>query len=339
MEQIKRYVYAVTRQLPQKQRPEIERELHSLIEDMVEERVLSGKDAESATEEVLLELGNPNALAANYRGKQRFLISPELFYSYMVVMKIVLISIFVSMTAVFAIEFILNPMEIAVQFANYLLSLFMVIIQGFAWVTISFAIIEYAGVKFPKNGPGTKKEWKPSQLSPVPNPSTLIKPSEPITSIIFSILFLVLFTFSTHMFGIFVFQEGQLLNVVPFFNEEVFRRFIPIIWLLIALSILRDCLKIITKKWTKSLIGLHILFVIASFLLALIMFTNPMIWNSNFTNDLVEFSLLSEGSETFDLVATIWERATQGIIYVIALITLIDIIHTSLKAYRMKNAG
>lgn len=210
MEQIKRYIYAVTQKLPQKQRKDIERELESLIEDMVEERVHGGEEAELATEKVLLEMGNPNALAEKYRGNQRYLISPDFFDFYLTVMKVVMISIIVSLTVVFAIEFILDPMEVTGHFFNYMNSMFLVAVQGFAWVTIAFALIEYAGIKLPKNRLESKKEWRPSQLPPIPDPKTVIKSSEPITSIIFSVLFLVLFTFSVQLLGLILFHEGQL---------------------------------------------------------------------------------------------------------------------------------
>lgn len=38
MELIDRYIYAVTKKLPQKQREDIEKELRTLIDDMLEER-------------------------------------------------------------------------------------------------------------------------------------------------------------------------------------------------------------------------------------------------------------------------------------------------------------
>ncbi|MFF2157255.1 permease prefix domain 1-containing protein [Paenibacillus chitinolyticus] len=64
MEIIDRYIYAVTQRLPEQQRDDIKRELQSLIEDMLEERMPTGQASKEDVESVLLELGPPNELAA-----------------------------------------------------------------------------------------------------------------------------------------------------------------------------------------------------------------------------------------------------------------------------------
>ena len=65
-EQIERYVYAVVRQLPAKQRGDIELELKSLINDMLEERCGDVTPTERDVNVVLAELGKPSELAARY---------------------------------------------------------------------------------------------------------------------------------------------------------------------------------------------------------------------------------------------------------------------------------
>ena len=61
-----RYIYAVTRNLPRASRQDIERELDTLIEDMLEARC--GKDAptEKDLRVVLTELGTPAELFRKY---------------------------------------------------------------------------------------------------------------------------------------------------------------------------------------------------------------------------------------------------------------------------------
>ena len=58
-ELIARYVYAVTRELPENQRLDIDKELRSLIEDMLDERCSGSDPAITDIEAVLSELGNP----------------------------------------------------------------------------------------------------------------------------------------------------------------------------------------------------------------------------------------------------------------------------------------
>lgn len=55
MEMMERYIYAVTRKLPQSQREDIGKELRGLIEDMLEERVPIGTVTEKDLEDVLID--------------------------------------------------------------------------------------------------------------------------------------------------------------------------------------------------------------------------------------------------------------------------------------------
>lgn len=64
MELFERYIYAVTQQLPMKQRADIEQELRSLMEDMLDERVQGREATTEDIESVLQELGPPNEMAA-----------------------------------------------------------------------------------------------------------------------------------------------------------------------------------------------------------------------------------------------------------------------------------
>ncbi|MBC8080171.1 MAG: hypothetical protein H7X86_07485, partial [Gorillibacterium sp.] len=104
MEVIDRYIYTVVQKLPQQQRAEIEMELRGLIEDMLEERVHGGGNPPEQVKEVLLELGDPRDLAAKYRGYQKYLISPELFYPYISVLKLVMFALFIAITVVYVVE-------------------------------------------------------------------------------------------------------------------------------------------------------------------------------------------------------------------------------------------
>lgn len=75
MEWIERYIYAVTKRLPESQREDVASELRSLIEDMLDERKQSEAATAQEIEEVLMELGHPSLLAQKYRGKDRVLIA------------------------------------------------------------------------------------------------------------------------------------------------------------------------------------------------------------------------------------------------------------------------
>ena len=62
---IERYIYAVIRYLPLKMRGDVEKELDSLISDMLEERCRDITPSEKDIRGVLMELGMPEELALN----------------------------------------------------------------------------------------------------------------------------------------------------------------------------------------------------------------------------------------------------------------------------------
>lgn len=73
MELIERYIYAVSRRLPVSQRADIEQELRTLIEDMIQERC-HGEVGQEQIMALLKELGDPAYLAGQYREEQKYLI-------------------------------------------------------------------------------------------------------------------------------------------------------------------------------------------------------------------------------------------------------------------------
>src|SRR5688572_27123362 len=91
MSLIDRYVAAVGRHLPEKDRADIEAEIRSMIEDMLEER---GHDIKSADNKVMTEtleqLGDPQLLAAKYSPPKRYLIGPDWYEGYVKVLQRVL---------------------------------------------------------------------------------------------------------------------------------------------------------------------------------------------------------------------------------------------------------
>ncbi len=73
------YITEVGRRLPAKNRADIEAEIRSAIQDMLDEKSqATGKPVDEAmTLEVLKAYGDPEKVAASYRG-ERYLIGPRL---------------------------------------------------------------------------------------------------------------------------------------------------------------------------------------------------------------------------------------------------------------------
>ena len=73
-----RYVTATVRDLPDKQRAEVVRELRTTIADQIDARPEAGRPISPEAERaVLTELGDPVRLAAGYSGRPLYLIGPR----------------------------------------------------------------------------------------------------------------------------------------------------------------------------------------------------------------------------------------------------------------------
>ena len=89
---IDRYVAQVGRSLPQSKRADIEKEIRSLLEDMLDDRSKTeGREAdEEMTLAVLKEMGEPEKVAAGYL-PEKYLIGPRLYPLFTLVLRVVLI--------------------------------------------------------------------------------------------------------------------------------------------------------------------------------------------------------------------------------------------------------
>ena len=90
MKLIDRYVREIGRRLPQKSSADIEKEIRSALEDMLEDR--SKKESrvvdEEMTIQVVKEYGKPEKVAASYL-PERYLIGPQLFSIFWMILQIV----------------------------------------------------------------------------------------------------------------------------------------------------------------------------------------------------------------------------------------------------------
>ncbi|RCX15389.1 hypothetical protein DFP94_11573 [Fontibacillus phaseoli] len=335
MEMIDRYVHAVTQRLPEQQREDIRKELYGLIEDMLEEESPLSDPAPEAVEKVLLQLGHPSAMAAKYRGHDRYLISPVMFESYLSTLKIVLLAILLAMTVVFVIESIVEPSAILDYFTGYLVSLFSTGSQGFLWVTVAFALIDY-GIrkKYAGSGELTKK-WSPADLPPIPDPKSQIKLAEPVAGIIFTILFTIIFMFGSDLIGVYA-HRNDTWHLITLMNPDVIGKYLPFIAILGILAVLKETYKIITRRRTGTLLAIHIGFSLVSLVFAGILLNTSGFWNPDFLSQLQAIGFAPQAGEDYEVIKTVWLTVTNNLFFFIALITVIDIISEIYKFYRVK---
>lgn len=311
MQLIERYIYAVTQKLPLAHREDIAQELRGLIEDMLEERTGGQPATESEMETVLLDLGSPKELAQKYRGTNKFLIGPELFDSYILVLKIVITTLAIGISASFVIQFIVEPVSILDIFIHSIVSIVTSIPAAFGWTTLGFAIAErYSTIK--AEDLRFEKAWTPRDLPSIPNVKGKINRSEPIIGIILYTIMILFFTFSMDYFGVWIFREG-FTGTIPFINENANFFFLLFIILILGFGILKESLKLIYGRWTTLLVTLTFILNIISFIAVMFIVVQSDFWNPHFMQEMIQYNLVSEESHGFEVVNTIWEQTTKWI--------------------------
>ena len=293
MDLIKIYVQEVTRRLPEKTRDDIALELQSTIEDMLPENY-----SEEEVKAVLLKLGDPAALAEQYRDRPSYLIGPGFYEPFIVILKLVLsISIPVSLIAFFVVQFADWSGEGAVLFfltsliGDMIVTIMNTAFHVFGWVTLVFFILERSGVS-PNRMSATGEKWKPENLKSIPYipRKKAIPRAEAIASIIFTVIWAVVYFNAHHFIGAYKRINGQegLELVAPVFNQDVLMSYGLVIVLFIAVEITLAILKWIDRQWTNRLAVVNTLYNLFSVILAIVILLNPDLIQPAFMEYMIE---------------------------------------------------
>lgn len=250
MNYIDRYIYAVVKYLPEKEREEIARELRANIEDMLE-----GDHTDENTKRVLEEMGSPYDLAISYMGKDNYIIGPRVYHAYLEVMKVIVVVALVLGVVIFAIDLITKGSEI-----ESLGDVISVIIGGFGtifsvllgfafWVTLFFVIIERTD-SYDEIRSSIDKPFNVSNLKDVPSVSRKkISKAEMIITMVFTIFTIYIFLFRNDLIAIY--SRGQ--EPIRAFNADAVSRYMFIVLLAGAFSVFVSTLKLIYGRWNEVL--------------------------------------------------------------------------------------
>ncbi len=274
---IDRYVYDVTRRLPEKSRPDVEKELRANIADMLPENA-----SQEDINKVLASLGNPAKMSEQYRARPRYLISPAIFDDYLTVLKLVIPVLAVVMVVLHLFGALTDtPIEgsygqvFASILGGVLGSLFSAVTNGFLWVTLAFALTEYF------NGMQKRKEWTIGDLPDIPPQNSVkISRSETIIGMVLSALFLVMLTRYQHLIA---WYEGGLDKVsTPLFSGMAINAYVPYVVALTACSWAVAAVKLYYGRWNAVTAALHALNAVAWAIASVLFLRSPDTFNPGF---------------------------------------------------------
>ena len=267
-EVLERYLLGVRRALTGKKREDIAKEIESSILDQLEERYPAAKEiTDNQIKDVLGEMGSPHKLAAQF-SPQRYLIGPQFFYAYTLVLRIV-VPVVVGALLLSIIIGALAGENVAVGFPfwEYLGTLWNGAFMATAFVTLVFVIMERVNAE---KDIEELKEFEQFKLEDLPELAAEEKnPSLPenIFEITFGVIGLAFFTYIINSGGqlpIFWSRESQ--QSILIFTES-FMRFVPIMMALSGLEIARSATLAAQARHSSVTNWWHIFTQVASMVL------------------------------------------------------------------------
>lgn len=257
-----RYIHAVTRLIPEEKRNDAAQELRTKIESMIEQK---GSYSEETEEQVLRELGNPRLYAEGYLDRKQFLIGPELYGTYLSLLKIVIPIAVIASLVGSSIDYVTNGKSVLDYIAGCFLGILTAGVTAFGWITAIFAVFERKGKE--KVLAEIAADWEPRQLPEPREPQKSFNRAGTFVGIGFTILFLIMLNGFTKLLG-FYYMEGGSLQIVPLLNEEAFRQYLPAVNGMLILQLLLTISKLLYKKWTYPIAAANLLLNLLGLVLA-----------------------------------------------------------------------
>lgn len=145
-----RYILAVVRSVPEKQRDDVAAELRASIADQIDARVASGEPASEAERQVLQDLGAPDALAAGYLDRPLHLIGPRYYLDWMRLLKLLLAIVLPCAALGIALGQVLSGAGFGPVVGSTVSGVLSVGVHLAFWVTLVFVILERTGARPPR---------------------------------------------------------------------------------------------------------------------------------------------------------------------------------------------
>ena len=278
MKLIDRYAAEVGRHLPPRSRGDIEAELRSTLEDMLEDRSQKqGRPVDDAMVfELLKEYGSPNKVAATYQPTQ-YLIGPRVYPFFLFVLKLVLTVVTVILLVALGIQLATQSLagpELAKAIGSGLLGILTAAIQAFGNIVLVFAIVERVMPNREFQLDEDEKEWEPASLMEEPEPDE-VKLKDPITGIAFTAAAMIIFNLYPQLIG-FSFLKNGVWTSIPVLTDAFFR-WMPYINVLWALQIALNVLLLRRGSWQASTRWFSIVLDVGGIVIGCLLLAGPSI--------------------------------------------------------------
>jgi hypothetical protein len=258
-----RYLAAALRGIPDKQKPDVERELRSSIADALEDRVAAGEDQARAERAVLEGMGDPARLAAGMTGRPLYLIGPELFLVYRQVV-VMLLTIVVPIVAAIDVALgVYSGEDWVGALVQGAVGAFTVAVQIFFWVTLVFALLERYDSTREARREITGGAWTVDRLPPL---TGTISASDTVGEVITSLI-TIGFLVVLGNIGWFADSQGE---PIPLFNPDLWAFWLPALVIVLAILAGIHVLVFLRGRWTMPIAAVYTVLELA--------FAVPVVW-------------------------------------------------------------
>ena len=262
MELQERYIAAGLKHIPLAEKEEVEKAMRRIIAERLQER---GDPSEETEREVLRGLGSPRLLAEKQLKEPPHLIGPELYGTYMLIVKIVMTVAVIGTLIGNTVDFIVNGETILRYIAQSFAAAIGVAIGAFGWVTLVFAIMEKTAKQ--KILTEIQEDWSLADLPEKEVPQKPFNKVGVIIGIIFTVLFIILVNQYSQLLGFYYTLDGSIQEMIPMLNQEVFRSYLPYINGMLVLQLLFSASKLVFRKWTYPVATANLILNVLSFVL------------------------------------------------------------------------
>lgn len=248
MELIDRYVQAVGRRIWNKQRADIEKELKSILLDMLEER----KQGQEATREevisLLKEYGTPAQVAATYN-EHNYVVGPELFELYIMVLKIVALAVGIGLTIAYVVDLVANSDQISRIWPVLAIipQVVSAMIYVFGMVTLIFFILQFALKKEDLKEMHPEEEWNPESLPEKIGDKDRVSLPGLIVGCVFILFALLIFNMGDFNTGIL--HRGNV-DIFLMVNPDAITRYLPYWNVLWVATLILNIMLIFKRTWS-----------------------------------------------------------------------------------------
>lgn len=316
MNYVDRYIYAVVKYLPEKDRAEITEELRANISDM-----LGDDPSEENIVRILEEMGSPFKLALSYMSSEHFIIGPKVYHLYLEVLKIVAVAAVIIGIITFTLELITEVGDIASLggiigiIVSGFTTIFSVLVGLIFWVTVIFVIIERTD-STDEVLSSIEKPFKVSNLKEIPDVGRKkISKIEMVITLVMTIVFLYIFVYRNDLIAIYTQND-----TIRIFNGDIIARYKFIILISGGLSILVSILKLIYGRWNELLGILTAVDSLVNLGVTVLVLSNRDLLNRSFMVFLEEVIEKTGTQAVLDI-----DLLRNGIIAVICIVTLFEI--------------